>query len=1226
MRSRAFSRVAILVAAAFSAAAAPAGAEFGEGTSALFALDLGPFPIRPGEAPWVSGTGAPLLLYLGPGYATPASTTTGEGTSPSFALRLVPLSGSEATSLPFALDLRVLMDVTAPESWPPAPLPTPRTLTITWDVVAGIVPDHFAVFYRTHESHGWRLIRDDCPAGYGPYACPWNVPPIGTAHLRVKVEARDAFDNVLGQAESEHDQVLYNESGVQIDYRSPLSGERSESRAVLAWGEYPNAESYTVLIDPDETSACAYGHVNLSVPFLVPTDPSTGKPPPYLEIPSGTGIMNWEGMEPARFEATITANLAGGSSWELETQPFIKVRLHDVYPNEADGAQPILMVHGWTSDLSTWFDGTATALLPSLKIGVGAEKRHPWMIEYPNIGSIAESGAGVGDAILYLESLSGWDDVMVVAHSMGGLVTRTYLQGKAVRPRYGNWDPPAYYPAFRDDVSRFVTLSTPHQGEWLVGFTSLLRSSWDCPDVDDSRSMTDLTHTKEFLEGLNAVPLPDNVEYFLTAGTATHGEFAGNARNDLLTELCSRESDGTVDVCSALGGVFCQGEHQNPVLDFGSNPGVRYQFYRLGHTWMGHPGLPMGNDEAARLLDDVLAFVRKGASEVPTWNACPPYDWTSFALSGSQGAVSAGVLPGSSLGASAAPVLRGRRDVLPNRPIAIGTSRRTAAPLVGVQARIRAADDPDSTSGFLVTTDPQGEVSLRLAPGEYRASFAGSGFLPREEWFTVPDSSSTFRWAFDLDPDPAYLGPEAPRLEIDGGAFSTPDSVVSVTLQCTGATEYQLSEQPDFEGADWLPLEPVVSWTFSSEEGTRFLFARYRSAPSATTEAVSARIAVGTTAAGSIQVDSSPTPAAILLDDMPTGLTTPATLIGVPEGYHRVSLLAPGMFVEPPIHVVEVTDGQASAASFDVIVSLPPGPVDLQSLGQGPYLSASPLRWDPSTDPESGPNVFYNVTFYADVMGADPLQQRLGIAATSVDASGVLPDSMGYWVSVEAVDPHGVAQDGPLPLRGFLLDQTVPVVSLIRPVSGDTLAPGTVAELATDVSDWSGADSLVATLSVDGGVSFPDTVFQGEWAPSVDWTVPPFGREEASVIRVEVTDLAGNAGHVDSGPFLIFDGVTSVGVRGTPVDWSLSLPFGNPFRNRSWFELGVPRATFVGVRVYDVAGRRVRTLAEDVHAAGWHRVAWDGRDERGAHSAPGVYFVRMSAGSFAETRKVVLLR
>ncbi len=83
----------------------------------------------------------------------------------------------------------------------------------------------------------------------------------------------------------------------------------------------------------------------------------------------------------------------------------------------------------------------------------------------------------------------------------------------------------------------------------------------------------------------------------------------------------------------------------------------------------------------------------------------------------------------------------------------------------------------------------------------------------------------------------------------------------------------------------------------------------------------------------------------------------------------------------------------------------------------------------------------------------------------------------------------------------------------------------------------------------------------------------------------------------------------------------------NPCNPSTRIAYSMSRAGSVTLRVYDVAGRLVRTLVDDDHSpAGRAEVAWDGRDDRGASVASGVYFYRLEAGSFVSTRKMVLLK
>jgi hypothetical protein len=82
----------------------------------------------------------------------------------------------------------------------------------------------------------------------------------------------------------------------------------------------------------------------------------------------------------------------------------------------------------------------------------------------------------------------------------------------------------------------------------------------------------------------------------------------------------------------------------------------------------------------------------------------------------------------------------------------------------------------------------------------------------------------------------------------------------------------------------------------------------------------------------------------------------------------------------------------------------------------------------------------------------------------------------------------------------------------------------------------------------------------------------------------------------------------------------------NPFNPRTTIAYTLPVTGHVSLRVYDAAGRLVKTLVDAVETAGRHAAAWNGVDDGGADVSSGVYFVRLESVGGIETRKVVLLK
>jgi hypothetical protein len=90
--------------------------------------------------------------------------------------------------------------------------------------------------------------------------------------------------------------------------------------------------------------------------------------------------------------------------------------------------------------------------------------------------------------------------------------------------------------------------------------------------------------------------------------------------------------------------------------------------------------------------------------------------------------------------------------------------------------------------------------------------------------------------------------------------------------------------------------------------------------------------------------------------------------------------------------------------------------------------------------------------------------------------------------------------------------------------------------------------------------------------------------------------------------------------------YMLSHNFPNPFNPITTVRYGLAQPGRVTVRIYDIAGRLVKTLVEAEKPAGYYTVPWAGRNDAGQRVASGVYFCRMESGAFRKTRKMVLLK
>jgi hypothetical protein len=90
--------------------------------------------------------------------------------------------------------------------------------------------------------------------------------------------------------------------------------------------------------------------------------------------------------------------------------------------------------------------------------------------------------------------------------------------------------------------------------------------------------------------------------------------------------------------------------------------------------------------------------------------------------------------------------------------------------------------------------------------------------------------------------------------------------------------------------------------------------------------------------------------------------------------------------------------------------------------------------------------------------------------------------------------------------------------------------------------------------------------------------------------------------------------------------FALAQNYPNPFNPFTQISFELAHRTRAGLRIYDPAGRLIRVLLDETLEPGPHAVIWDGRNDHGHAVSSGMYFYRLEAGGFIDTRQLVVLR
>jgi hypothetical protein len=153
-----------------------------------------------------------------------------------------------------------------------------------------------------------------------------------------------------------------------------------------------------------------------------------------------------------------------------------------------------------------------------------------------------------------------------------------------------------------------------------------------------------------------------------------------------------------------------------------------------------------------------------------------------------------------------------------------------------------------------------------------------------------------------------------------------------------------------------------------------------------------------------------------------------------------------------------------------------------------------------------------------------------------------------------------------------------------------------------------------AGMTVDQFIALADQVVAGNTG-----MLDPYGAS-LSDLNFTATCLNEFFNNCDDGDdYVIYTAPTAA--KQVPDQFSLDQNRPNPFNPVTEISFALPEAANVTIEVFNIRGQKVETLINDYRDAGIHTVTWNG-----SNVASGVYFYRLTAGQFVETKKMMLLK
>jgi len=358
----------------------------------------------------------------------------------------------------------------------------------------------------------------------------------------------------------------------------------------------------------------------------------------------------------------------------------------------------------------------------------------------------------------------------------------------------------------------------------------------------------------------------------------------------------------------------------------------------------------------------------------------------------------------------------------------------------------------------------------------------------------------------------------------------------------------------------------------------------------------------------------------------------------MPTGFPDITTIPAGGFIfvwfdkdpeEGPLHInAKLSDGGESVILFDtdgttVIDSIDFGE-QFTDVSMGRFPDSSDT-WDLTVTPTPGAaNVYTAAVFGCNDPDAINYNPDANVNDDSCEYPTILCVLGEVYVSEAATsgEPEDYieifnAGDVECSLAGFRLDDSEDLDDLI--FGNVILEPGAY---------WLGyedsTDSFSSGLSSNG-----DIVVLADTAGNMLTVILEASVEVEGVQLSQSFDATGTGCYTMPTPGAVNDTCVTlniINVGTVPTQFTLHQNYPNPFNPVTTLRYDLPVNGFVNITVYDMLGRKVKTLINQTQDTGYRSVIWNATNDYGRPVSAGIYLYQIQAGQYISTNKMVLLK
>ena len=328
-------------------------------------------------------------------------------------------------------------------------------------------------------------------------------------------------------------------------------------------------------------------------------------------------------------------------------------------------------------------------------------------------------------------------------------------------------------------------------------------------------------------------------------------------------------------------------------------------------------------------------------------------------------------------------------------------------------------------------------------------------------------------------------------------------------------------------------------------------------------------------------------------------------------------------------------------------------PADIVDLASSNTTDSSiTITWTaPGDDGNTGTAAVYDIRYSSTQINAQTWDAAIAIpnepaplpagATQSYTLSG-LPQGTGYFFAMKTADEVPNWSN----LSNILAVAT----------SGDNTPPAAINDLDAAPGASQGSIDISWTAPGDDGLFGQvqgyiirlalDSLNDQNWSTSFVYTTPPNPVPSGSIQNATLSGLiAGeiyNIGIKSVDDALNMSAISNVAAAqatinlttdvqddqyaSAPEEFELHQNYPNPFNPSTTIEYAVPSSGPVELSIYDVSGRKTATLVDESKSAGLYAAEWSGENDAGNPVASGVYIYRIEAGSYRESKKMILVK